>query len=207
MHACRKDTYVLSRLRQPVVPVLLIFAGLAVEAWWRTLRRRRWVPALLAAAAVVAAALALRPGPAIHRPADYEMAAAAHFSRARDLEASGSRDAPRHYARTVALNPDFDEAVEALVRLGFRPQAAGPEIRALCEEARSAMDAGDERRAVRLLERAAVLEPGAALPYHYLSNVLYLAGESRRATAAMEKAVERDPYATVLRDNLKRLRR
>jgi 4-amino-4-deoxy-L-arabinose transferase-like glycosyltransferase len=200
--------YVLSRLRQPVVPVLLIFAGLAVEAWWRTLRRRRWTAATLAAAAMVAAAVLLRPGAALHRPADYQMAAAAYSSRGHELEDAGATaDAERRYARAVALSPDHDEAVAALVRLGYRPPAAGPEIRALCEQARSAMDAGRERDAVRLLERAAALAPDAALPYHYLGNVLYLAGEQRRAMAAMEKAVERDPYSAVLRDNLARLRR
>lgn len=200
--------YVLSRLRQPVVPVLLIFAGLAFEAWWRTLRGGRRGPAALAAVAVILATILLRPGPAVHRPADYQMAAAAQFSLARELVGAGwPMDARHHYARTVALNPDFDEAVAELVRLGYRPAPVGPEIQALCKEARSAMDEERYGQALRLLERAIVLAPDAALPYHYLANAAYLGGEPWRALAAMEKAVERDPYDGVLRLNLKRLRR
>ncbi|MEE8523860.1 MAG: glycosyltransferase family 39 protein, partial [Thermoanaerobaculia bacterium] len=200
--------YVLSRLRQPVVLVLLIFAGVALEAWWGTLRRGRRGPAAVTAAAVILTTVLLRPGPAVHRPADYQMAAGAHFSLARELESDESPTAARyHYARTVALNPDFGEAVAELVRLGYRPAPPGPEIQALCEEARSAMDEDRYDRALRLLERAIDLAPEAALPYHYLSNLAYLAGEPRRALAAMEKAVERDPYNDVLRLNLKRLRR
>ncbi len=200
--------YVLSRLRQPVVPVLLIFAGLALEAWWRELRHRRWSVAVSTAAAVVIATVLLRPSVAIHRPADYQMAAAAHFSLAQDLEGSGlSEDARLHYARTVVLHPDFAEALSELARLGYRPRIPEPEILALCEEARVAIDAGQKRKALRLLERAVALAPDMSLPYHYLSNVAFLAGDSRRAIAAMEKAVERDPYDGVLRENLKRLRR
>ncbi len=97
--------YVLSRLRQPVVPVLLIFAGLALEAGWRGLRRR---PLAVAGAAVLVAGATvwLAPGAPRHRPVDYLMAAATHVSLAGDLEAAGEREAARRqYARALAMNP------------------------------------------------------------------------------------------------------
>ncbi len=199
--------YVLSRLRQPVVPVLLIFAAVALEAWWRALRARRFGVAGGAALAVGLATAWLEPGPAIHRPADYQMAAAAHVSVAAELEDGGEASAARrHYARALALNPEYGRALERLAVLDAGPTPVGPEILALCEQARQAAEAGESAAAVELLERAAELAPASALPHRYLSNVFYLAGDPRRAMRALEAAVEREPLHELDRANLERLR-
>ncbi len=201
--------YVLSRLRQPVVPVLLIFAGVALEAWWRALGAGRWRLAGGSAIAVLVATVGLKPAPAVHRNADYQMAAAAYVSVAEELERAGSGErARRSYARGLALNPDYREALERLAVLDAgRFSPPGPEVRAMCEQARAAAEVGETSVALKLLERAAELAPGSALPYRYLSNVHYLAGDSRRAMRALEAAVEREPLHELDRRNLKRLRR
>ncbi len=198
--------YVLSRLRQPVVPVLLIFAGLALDAWWRALRRRPAV-ATGAAVAVLAATAFLWPLPVVHRPTDYQMAAAAEVSLAEERDAAGRTDeAHRRYARALALNPEHGVALARLAASGVETPAPGPEILALCEDARRASEAGDLQAARRLLEEASVLTPESALPHHYLGNVHFLAGDPRRAMRAFEKAVERAPLNEIYRSNLKRLR-
>ena len=200
--------YVLSRLRQPVVPVLLIFAGIALEAWWRTVGERRWLRAGASALGVVLATLWLAPSPPLHRPADYQMAAAAHVSVAEELESSGQReDAIRHYSRALALNPDHSSALKRLSVLGVgRHPLPGPEILALCEQARQAAEAGDLESALDQLERALELAPDSATPHRYRSNVYYLAGDPRRAMQALEAAVEAAPLDELARNNLKRLR-
>ncbi len=199
--------YVLSRLRQPVVPVLLIFAAVALEAWWRVLRARRFSLAGATALAVVAVTAWLAPGPPDHRSADYQMAAAAHVSVAEERERGGRADAARrHYARALALNPDYRSALERLAVLDAGRPAPGPEILALCEQARRSAAEGASAEAVKLLERAVELAPDSALPHRYLSNVHYLAGEPRRAMRALEAAVELEPLQDLDRANLKRLR-
>ncbi len=199
--------FVLSRLRQPVVPVLLIFAGLALETGWRMARRR---PVLTAAAAVAMLGMTwtLRPGPAAHRPTDYLMAAEAHVSVAGEHAAGGLTDeARRHYARALALNPEHETAIASLAALGGgEPPPPGPEILALCEEARRASEAGEPRQALRLLERASVLAPETALPHQFLANVHFLAGDARRAMRAMETAVELAPESELYRHSLTQLR-
>ncbi len=201
--------YVLSRLRQPVVPVLLIFAAVALEAWWRAVTERRWSVAIAAASVVIAVTVWLKPGPPVHRTADYEMAAAAHFSLAEELKHGGRvADSRHHYARALALNPDHVDALGRLAVAGGGQLSLppGPEILALCEQARRAADTGKLDQAVRLLERACELAPRSALPRRYLSNVHYLAGDPRRAMHALEVAVTLEPRHELDRANLKRLR-
>ena len=199
--------YVLSRLRQPVIPVLLIFAGVALEAWWRAVRARRWGLSGAMALAVVVATAWLKPGPPVHRATDYQMAAAAHVDLADELEGDGRvAGARQHYARAVGLNPDHDGALARFIRISGRPAPAEPEILALCLQARQAADNGNSGEAVRLLERAAELAPHSALPHRYLSNVYYIAGDPRRAMGALEAAIGLDPRDALDRGNLTRLR-
>ncbi len=201
--------YVLSRLRQPVVPVLLIFAGVALEAAWRAVRERRWLPAAAGVLAVTAATVWLAPGPPRHRPVDYLMAAAAHASLAGELEGVGDREAAlRQYARVVALNPDDQGARGRFAALGgARRPPPGPEVLALCRQARQAAEEERFADARSLLERAQALAPGSALPYRFLANVEFLAGDPQRAARHLETAVELDPLSELYRRDLKRLRR
>ncbi len=203
--------YVLARLRQPVVPVLLLLAGVALEWMWRTLAERRWLAAGLAVAVVAAATLWLKPPPPVYRPTDYAMAAAAYFSLGEEHEHTGHGPAARRaYARALALNPDHDRALGHIARLDTRrpppSELPPPEVAALCEEARASLQAGRSDDAQRQLERAVRLAPAAALPWHYLANVHYLRGDARRAMECLERAVELAPRSRLYRENLRRLR-
>lgn len=203
--------YVLARLRLPVVPVLLILAGLALEGMWRGWtegRRRLWaVPALLA---VTVSMWLLSKHSVRHRPVDYAMAAAAYTSRAEVAERDGDGDLARqHYGRALALNPQHRGALAKVFEmypespLGAR---LDEEVEELLEEAREQTTVQDLDAAEVLLRRAIDLEPGAAEPYHYLSNVYFLRGDTDRAMQQLEEAVAREPRNELYRRNLTALR-
>ncbi|MCP4657369.1 MAG: hypothetical protein GY856_18310 [bacterium] len=204
--------FVPSRLRQPVVLALLLFAGLAVEWWCTALAERRWRSAVAVFLGVLVAVLWLRPGPSTFRHTDYAMAAAAHFSLAEELERDLRIDeARRHYARAVSLFPDHDRALMRFAAIETRRPAGDPaddpRAPALCDEARQAMAAGNHREALRLLAEAVERAPGSALPHHYLSNVYFLLNDPRRSMEHLERAVELAPGNRLFRENLKALRR
>jgi 4-amino-4-deoxy-L-arabinose transferase-like glycosyltransferase len=201
--------FVVSRLQLPVVPVLAVFAGLAFDAAWTAVRQGRAKWAAAGAALALAAALALRPPLDDYRPVDAGMAAAAYFSRGLQAEAARlPQEARRFHGRAVAFNPDHGAALGRIAALG--PAPAGqprPEAVELCERARkaSAQSRFDEAR--QLLQEARRLEPEWAVPYQYLANVDFLAGERRAALRHLERAVEMDPLNLALRTNLKALQR
>jgi tetratricopeptide (TPR) repeat protein len=202
--------FVVSRLQLPVVPVLAVFAGLAVDAWWTAVRRQAWKTAAAAAALFIAAALGLRPPPDDYRGVDLEMAAAASFTRGLEAEAAGRlSEARRFYGEAVALNPDHEPALARLTSSGpAEPEGPPrPEAAALCEEARQAAAASRYEEARRLLAEAQRLEPAWSVPHQYLANVEFLAGDRRAALRHLERAVELDPLNLALRANLKALRR
>ncbi len=156
--------FVVSRLRLPAVPALILFAGLAA-GWW-ALRQARWAKCLLAAAIVLGTALWLRPESEPNRDADYQMAAAAYFSRAQELE--GARrlsEARRLYGRAVAFNPDHSGALEGARRVSalLLPIAEpGRPATDLCERGRQAAESNRYHEALELLENARRLEPGSS---------------------------------------------
>jgi tetratricopeptide (TPR) repeat protein len=194
--------FVVSRLQLPAVPVLAIFAGLALDAWGRALRRRRYARAAIAAALALAGTAVLRPDPDLYRPTDLQMAAAACFSRGVAEETAGNADAARRfYARAAALNPDHEGARARWASLAERAGAPPPrpESAALCEEARLAASAGRYDEARERLREAARLEPDWALPHQYLANVAFLEGDPREALAHLERALEREPLEKRLR--------
>ncbi len=204
--------FVPSRLPQPVVLALLLFAGLAVEWWCAALVERRLRRAVVVFLGVLVAVLWLRPGPPTFRPTDYAMAAAAHFSLAEELERDRRIDeARRHYARAVSLNPDHDRALMRFAAIDARCPAGDPaddpRALALCDEARQAMEAGNHREALRLLAEAVERAPGSAVPHHYLSNVHFLLNDPRRSMEHLERAVELAPGNRRFRENLRILRR
>jgi 4-amino-4-deoxy-L-arabinose transferase-like glycosyltransferase len=202
--------FVVSRLQLPVVPVLAVFAGLAVDRWCRAVRGRRYNTAAAAAVVTIAAVYWLRPPADDYRPVDLDMAAAACFSRA--LEAESARqpeEARRWLGRAVALNPDHEAALTRIAALGPASGAGTPrpEAVALCEQARQAGLAKRYDEARALLAEAARLEPDWALPHQYRANIDFLAGDRRGAVRHLERAVERQPLDLALRANLKALRR
>lgn len=200
--------YVLARLRLPVVPVLLIFAGLAFEALWDSWHRgRRLMPVLLAMAALVGSGV-LDHQTTRHRPVDYLMAAAAHASRGQMAERDGEPSlAWHHYSRALVLHPDHDEAAARLRQLSPPPQEplAG-EVTSLLDGARVRTSQQDLDGAEDLLRQAVQLAPHAAEPHHYLSNVYFLRGDFALAMDHLEAAVERAPLHRLYRSNLAALR-
>ena len=201
--------FVVSRLQLPAVPVLALFAGVALDAWLRAVARRRFVTAALAAVLALAAMAALRPAEDLYRPVDLQMAAAAYATRGAAEEAAGrTEDARRFYGRAAALNPEHEGVLARLSVLVAASPAPlpRPESAALCEEARLAATAGRYAEARARLREAARLEPQWALPHQYLANVAFLQGDRREALAHLEQAVEKEPLDPALRANLKRLR-
>ena len=203
--------FVVSRFQLPAVPVLALFAGLAVDSAGTAFRSRWWPVALLATVLVVAAGVWLRPPPGGYRPTDYDMAAASYFSRGLELEQGQRlREARRYYARAVSLNPDHGPAMMRIAVLGAAEPAAptpAPQAVALCDQARQAAAAGHHDEARRLLREAERLEPEWPVPEQYLANVAVLAGDRPRALLHQERAVELAPLDVALRANLKALRR
>lgn len=212
--------YVLARLRLPVVPVLLILAALALDGLWRRWRRgeHRVVVGCLAGWTLLVSSFwpllaqsdGARHRPALHRSADYAMAAAAHHSRAQDAEGASDMDlAWRHYARSLALNPQHHEALVALRRLApTRPPAPTPdaETKALLEAAQGKAATGELEAAEALLRQAVQRAPDSAEPYHFLSNVAYLDGDLAAVGRHLESAVQRAPLVDLYRQNLTTLR-
>ena len=208
--------YVLSRLRQPVLIPLIVFAGLAAQQWWSAVAEKRFVRAVAGLTLVVLMAAYLKPHPARHRTSDYEMAAAAYFSLAGELERDMRLDeARRYYIRALVLNPDHDKALMQILTLGSRaPHIPNQDIssnragaEALSDEARQLVEGEEYNKALRLLEKAAQLAPDHFLPHHYLSNVYFIKGEHLHAMEHLEKALELSPESQLFRENLKTLRR
>ncbi len=199
--------YVLGRLRQPAALVLLLFAALAWQWIWERIRQRKWVPALLVVGLAVGASIWETPR-SLLRETDFQMAAAARFSLAQELEWYGrEQEARDEYARAVVLNPEHRRALERLARYGKQRRAPlSEEVEGLLAEARSLARSRPEE-AMELLHRASVLAPDASEPLHFLSNVLYLEGDRAAAEEALERAVFLDPLEPLYRKNLLALRR
>ncbi len=198
--------YVLSRLRQPILIPMVIFAALALQLGWKALERRRYARVAAGAIFVVGASLYLAPHPARHRDSDYEMAGAAYFSWAEEAETSMRLEAARQaYAHAVVLNPDHDRALVRL--LSIAPAGSAEAAPDTGEEARRLVEQGEYDAARRLLESLAHAHPEASTPHQYLANVAYLQGDLLAALQHLERAVELDPGEPLLRENLKVLRR
>jgi CheY-like chemotaxis protein len=91
---------------------------------------------------------------------------------------------------------DFRRAVTRLLAIGGgedatkeRRQAALDACRRASEEAK----AGKLRHAISLLQEATTLDPYSAEPYFYLARALIAAGDSYRALASYERAVDLRP--------------
>jgi len=204
--------FVVSRLRQPVVVALLVFAGVALAWWWEQWQSRRFGRLAGTVAAVVLLALWLTPRPFI-RTTDYAIAAAAYYTVGQDFEALGAEaEAQQAYIRALVLNPAHRPALQHLTALRERQglgQAAPadlPEVAARCAEARSLAAAQRYDEAVAVLRDTIARAPGSVVAYQYLSNVYFLMGDRRAAAAALEEAVALAPLNPVIRDNLRALR-
>lgn len=198
--------YVLARLRLPVVPVLLILAGLALEGLWRSWHRGRQGWVLLGCLLVVVGTLALSRQPTHHRPVDYDMAAAAHFSRGEDEQRQGNGEQARHhYARALSLNPEHQYALIRVQTLFPDPASATALAGGVETLLVKAQEHATEQRfetATELLNEATALDPKAAEPHQFLANVKYLEGDLPGAMEHLEAAVQRSPHNALYRRNL-----
>lgn len=202
-----------SRLRQPMVVVILVLAAVGIHGVVRKAIELRSTQrlALLATASSLwlISTLWLRPEPDF-RSVDYLMAGAAYAERAMDEDRAG-RPGPalELYRRAVALNPEHAVAVRRATQLAVPPSSRKPEVVDLGNRARRLVedpaDAG--RAAEKLLRRAMELDPYDPQPARYLANVLYLRQDLRGATEALEIAVERAPWNAQLRRDLVQIRR
>ncbi len=201
---------VVSRLRQPLLPALAVFVGIAADRIHEWVASGRRMQAAGLAAAALLGAVAMSPHHPPIRNTDYLMAAAAYARLGELREAAGDDSgALRAYGRAVALNPEHMAAVTGAVRaraaLGTPP--LDTEAADLCAQARSAAQAGRYDEALRLLDEAAERAPEWAVPYHYRVNVQLLRGDAAAALADQERAVALDPGDALQRENLKALRR
>lgn len=129
------------------------------------------------------------------------------------LERQGKRDdAIRQYREALRYRPGYEASRQALARLGVAPRTAEPttpereEALAFAERASAAARRGDYPEAHRLLDSAETLDPRLARIHQYRANVAYIEGDSARAIAALERALELEPDNALYRANLESLR-
>jgi 4-amino-4-deoxy-L-arabinose transferase-like glycosyltransferase len=201
---------VVSRLRQPLLPALAVFAGLPLQRAAEWLADSRWLRAAGLAAAALALAVLLRPERTAHRMVDFQMAAAAYEALGQIREAGGdAAGAFAAYGRAAALNPDHGRAVSGALRARAALAATPPDTEAvaLCAEAREEAARGRYPEALELLARAEARAPHWALPHLYRANVNVLRGRAGAALPDLERAVALEPGDPRPRENLKALRR
>ncbi len=209
-----------SRLRQPMVLVMILFAGLAFDALWQRLRNIEVIgrniggnrSAQALALGICLAAVWWIPTDSTLRPADFQMAAAAEFSKAHALDAVGNpAEALDHYRQAVALFPDHRQALGRVLALAVPSDRRDPLAAKLCDQARGLLEKprkepADWRQAERLLTRAGRIDPFDPLPFRYLANLHFLREDRARAAEALEEAIRRAPWQADLRQNLLALR-
>lgn len=202
----------LSRLRQPLALLVIVFAAAGATELWRRLRARRALPLLaIGALLVLGATLRADPGRAV-RPTDWQMAGAAWENEGIARQARGHLAAAREaFVEALVRNPGATRAKAALRSLDAElgtlgPRPLEPGLAALCEQASQAAQGGDLAVARRLLERAARQAPAHPRPWQLLANVLYLQADHAAAATALERAVAADPYDPLLAANLASLR-
>jgi tetratricopeptide (TPR) repeat protein len=117
------------------------------------------------------------------------------------------------YRRAVRYNPQYEPSRRALLRLTGSAEVNPPKdeaerrAAALAQQASQAARRGDYPAAMKLLDQAERAAPRYVMVHQYRSNVAYLAGDTRQAIAALEKALALEPDNALFRANLDRLRR
>lgn len=120
-------------------------------------------------------------------------------------------DALAQYRTAVRYRPEFAPSRRAIERLAGAapPPATADEARAaaLCERAADAARRGAYDEAFAAIEQARRIAPRSVTVYQYESNVAYLAGDTARAVAALERALALEPGNALFRHNLEQLRK
>ncbi|MBN2537529.1 tetratricopeptide repeat protein, partial [candidate division WOR-3 bacterium] len=213
--------YVMSRLRAPVIPFLLLFAGLALATLFRDLRARRfgrptWV---LTVAALVFAGSLLVPV----RKQEYSSQAWTQQGNIL-LSLRRANEAKAAFERAVAANPanpsarysllmvlagmgragEAEQQYRELVRCCAADPRAEPIVR--LAGARVAVARRDFGAALAGYRRAIELDPGNPESW-YLLGLVYVSTDSLpQAAAALERALELDPGHSSAADILGRVR-
>jgi 4-amino-4-deoxy-L-arabinose transferase-like glycosyltransferase len=168
--------FVLTRLRLPAVPVLAVFAGVAlVQAWefWRDGRR----VAVLVGVVIFLGLTAVTWKSPLGAPRNPAWEASLVIEGAKALEKQGHADKAAAMFRLASqINP---VSVEAL--LG---------------EAEEAMRAGDVNRTLSLYEQARGLAPERFAIHNNLGILYYSLGRMSEAEVAMKEAQRLEPRST-----------
>lgn len=205
--------YVFGRYRYPVVPVLVLFAGVAaaeLPAWWRSAAARaRWT-----GVAVVLLSAAVSNWPVA---SDESMRAASQFNVGYALETAGRRDeAIVQYEHALALRPDFGDAHSNLAALlSMRGDHAGalahareavrlePEMAEAYNNLGTELAAvGNQDEALRNFARAVGLDSRNAASQANLASALASAGRVVEAEGHFREAVRLDPANAGAHNNL-----
>ncbi len=172
--------FITSRYRLPVVPVMIVFAGVAFVWLWKKSRSksaRGWI----APAAVLVAAFVLVNLPLVSYTFTEQYALLGAVRR----DAGDYEEAEKQFRLAIRENPEFDLAWSnlgaVLGRMGRYPEA---------EEA---------------LVRAIELNPRLAAAYSNLGNIYFSTGHVERAKARFIEAVSIDPGHKPAWENLARV--
>ena len=205
--------YVFARYRLPLVPLLLLFAAIAVNglpAWWRA--QGTQVRGVLAA--VTAAVAVLCNWPMLSKT---EMRAITETNLAVSLQTEGHVDAAAdHYARAIAIKPDYAPAYS---NLGVMQRAAGKLDEAIATYRRALSIKGDYPDAHYNLANALLAKnnpqeaaehftialrsiPDSAGAANNLGVALAAQNRPTDAVAAFRAAVAAEPNSAVAHRNL-----
>lgn len=210
-------TFNMGRYRMPLVPVALVFSGVAVVRGVDLVRARRW-PVLAGAALALAAGYAV-----VYRDVTEDDLAASHYNlgtrelreaashgaaagaaegaedwnaarRERALAAGWLDDAEAQYRAGLALEPDVPRLREGLARL-------------LLERAREARRTGRDAQALARTREAVAAAPALAAARVALGRELARAGRYAEAREALRRALALDPDDRDARAELDLVRR
>ena len=213
--------YVMSRLRAPVIPFLLMFAGFTVASvvtWAKGRKYGRVAVALLVAALVFAGSSLIPAG-----RAGYSSQAWTQQGNIL-LSARRAKEAREAFARAIEVNPDNPSARYSLLMLlasAGRSREAQEQYRHITRLARQdpafavlaelaaariAIMARDFPAAVASYRAALELDPHNAETWYLLGLVYVSADSLARAEQALSRALDIDPAHDAARDIIGRVR-
>jgi len=171
--------FVASRFRVPVIPVLIIFGGFAVQTLWRLVVNRRW--RYLAVALLAFALLRVVTGAEwVPYQPDGSLW---HWRRGLLYEEGGRPDrALEEFQAAVSVRPDNAEAQLSL--------------------AEACASAGDLERAIRHYTLYLELRPRSVIGSNNLAFALQRSGDLQSAVLQWERTLEIDPSDPVALNNL-----
>lgn len=200
--------YVFARYRFPLVPVLLLFGGVGLEAIVR--KKLTWRAGALGIAALMASALPL---------VDRKMQQASSEVFLGDFFWSLRQDlgqAIQHYRQAVKLWPSYAEAWLRLAQAFMEKEAWGEADQAFSQAQRLAptwdtveqqwgamwLRAGDLNRGQLHILKALEMNPDNGESLRLLGDVLFRQGQVVRAVAVYRKAAQLLPESAVVQNNL-----